>query len=164
MIKTSLKNQYLAALIGIVCSLNSSLIHISSIAFHFNYYYYYLVNLFSVIFGATIGWASPSVILLTSANSPLPSGRINLDEASWIASLFYIGSIVGNYIFGLITNQYGRKIPLIAIALLTIVIWLLILFAQNVYYLYAARILDGLAMGSGFFLVPLFLSEIANDR
>lgn len=41
--------------------------------------------------------------------------------------------------------------------------WLLILFAENVYYLYAARILSGFVGGGVFVMVPLFLNEIASD-
>lgn len=42
--------------------------------------------------------------------------------------------------------------------------WLMILFAQNVYYLYAARILNGTIGGGMFVLAPMFVSEIASDR
>lgn len=42
--------------------------------------------------------------------------------------------------------------------------WLLIYYAQNVYYLYASRILNGFVGGGVFVMVPLFLSEIASDR
>lgn len=42
--------------------------------------------------------------------------------------------------------------------------WLLILFARNVYDLYAARFLTGSTGGGVFLVIPLFLSEIANDR
>lgn len=39
--------------------------------------------------------------------------------------------------------------------------WMLILYAQNVYYLYASRILNGIAGGGIFVIVPIFLNEIA---
>lgn len=38
------------------------------------------------------------------------------------------------------------------------------LFAQNVYYMYANRILCGFYGGGVFVIVPTYLSEIANDR
>lgn len=41
--------------------------------------------------------------------------------------------------------------------------WILILFAQNVYYLYAARFFVGLAGGGAFVAIPLFITEIADD-
>lgn len=42
--------------------------------------------------------------------------------------------------------------------------WLLIAFAQNVYYLYCMRFLMGYVAGTLFVVVPVFVSEIAHDR
>lgn len=42
--------------------------------------------------------------------------------------------------------------------------WLLILYAQNVQYLYVARLLMGIVAGGTFVIVAPFLSEIASDR
>ena len=42
--------------------------------------------------------------------------------------------------------------------------WLLVLFAQNVYYLYVSRVLFGIAVGGTVVIVPLFFAEIANVR
>lgn len=42
--------------------------------------------------------------------------------------------------------------------------WLLIIFAENVYYLYAARMLIGFVGGGLYVIMPMFLSEIASDR
>lgn len=42
--------------------------------------------------------------------------------------------------------------------------WLLVWFAQDVYYLYAARLLAGFFSGGSYLMVSLFLSEIASDR
>lgn len=128
-------------------------------------------------------------MILTSDESPLPTGKVNLEEASWIASLVNLGGSIGTLFFGVITNKFGRKKPLIVITVPTIVShiiifalellsnfqkfifcfsfqisWLLVLYAQNVYYLYAARFLNGFTGASYFIMVPLFFTEIANDR
>lgn len=42
--------------------------------------------------------------------------------------------------------------------------WALIMMATNVYYLYAARFLTGIAGGGAYLFVPLLVSEIAEDR
>lgn len=63
--------------------------------------------------GIAGGWPSPTVVLLTSDESPLPSGKITMSEASWIASLMSIGGLIGNAVFGFVTNAFGRKLPLI---------------------------------------------------
>ncbi|XP_037039592.1 facilitated trehalose transporter Tret1-like [Bradysia coprophila] len=135
--KQSIRNQYLAA---------------------------FTVSLYPTAFGISYGWASPSTLLLTSDDSPLPSGKIDIDEASWVVSLACLGGLVGNIIFGFATSTFGRKKPLIFLAIPSIISWLLIWFAQNVYYLYAARFLNGMTGGGMYILIPLFLIEIANDR
>lgn len=92
--KVSAKNQYLATII---------------------------VNLLPLGYGVTCGWSSPNVILLTSNETPLPSGPITMEQASWVASYICVGALFGNMFFGFITNKFGRKIPLIIIAIPTIV-------------------------------------------
>lgn len=122
------------------------------------------MNLLPAGYGVVCGWSSPNIILLTSDESPLPTGKIEMDQASWIASLICIGGLIGNLCFGYITANFGRKQPLMFIAIPCIISWLLIWFAQNVYYLYCARALSGFVGGGVFVMVPLFLSEIASDR
>lgn len=137
-----------------------------------------------------IGWTSSSFLLLMSDDeSPLPSGKITLEEASWIAGINNIAAFFGNLIFGYITPRYGRKIPLLFIAIPNMVrdnrekenhgagqpidaiefvvfqiSWALILFAQNVNYLYASRVLSGFVAGGIFLMIPLYLKEICIDR
>ncbi|XP_031623073.1 facilitated trehalose transporter Tret1-like [Contarinia nasturtii] len=123
-----------------------------------------VVNMMSIVHGIQCGWSSPNIVLLTSDETPLPSGKITMEEASWVASLFPIGGLIGNICFGFITNRFGRKMPLIFITIPTIASWSLILYAQNFYFLTISRILSGFVSGGIFGTVPGFLSEIANDR
>lgn len=76
----------------------------------------FVVNLAIMGYGAFEGWTSPSILLLTdSVKTPLPSGVISMEQASWIASYHCIGGLFGNIIFGYIINRYGRRLPLILI-------------------------------------------------
>lgn len=59
------------------------------------------------------GWTSPSIMVLMSDESPLPSGKITMEEASWLVSLCSVGGLMGCMTFGFITSQFGRKWPLI---------------------------------------------------
>ncbi|KAG4071144.1 hypothetical protein HA402_003276 [Bradysia odoriphaga] len=140
----------------------------SAAVFYFTHLFHFgskePVSLYPTAFGISYGWASPSTLLLTSDDSPLPSGKINIDEASWVVSLACLGGLVGNIIFGFATSTFGRKKPLIFLAIPSIISWLLIWFAQNVYYLYVARFLNGMTGGGMYILIPLFLIEIADDR
>lgn len=42
--------------------------------------------------------------------------------------------------------------------------WLLVWFAQNTFYLYLGRVLGGFFGAAGYMIVPLFLTEITDDR
>lgn len=57
------------------------------------------------------------MVLLLSDETPLPSGKITMDEASWIASLICVGGLIGNFFFGFVTSRFGRKSPLIFITI-----------------------------------------------
>lgn len=59
------------------------------------------------------GWGSPNIILLTSDETPLPSGKITMEQASWVLALNAFGNMIGNLFFGGITNVFGRKVPCI---------------------------------------------------
>lgn len=51
-------------------------------------------------------------VLLMSDESPLPSGKISIEESSWMTSLLSIGATISNIVFGFIVKRYGRKMPL----------------------------------------------------
>lgn len=101
---------------------------------------------------------------LEQADTPLPSGPLTLDQTSSIASNVCIGGIVGNILLGYTMEVFGRRNSLLLLALPGAVGWLLMLFAQNVYYLYAARILCGVLGGGVFVVTPAYLAEIADDK
>lgn len=80
------------------------------------------------------GWPSPSIFLLLSDETPLPTGRITIEEASWVASSMSIGSLAGNILAGYLTHKYGRKKTIIFIAFPTIVI-----YQRNCIFLVSSR-------------------------
>lgn len=71
--------------------------------------------------GAGVGWSAASMTVLTSDDNPLPLGKLNMNDISWISSLLSLGGLFGNISFGFITNRFGRKIPLLFVSSLTIV-------------------------------------------
>lgn len=73
------------------------------------------------LFGLMNGWSSPAIFLFTSNETPLSSGKISIDEASWITSLQAAGMAIGSLFVGRLANRYGRKWPLILLTFPSIV-------------------------------------------
>lgn len=42
--------------------------------------------------------------------------------------------------------------------------WFMVLYAQNIYYLYVSRLMNGMVGGGVYIVIPVYLSEIADDR
>lgn len=85
-----------------------------------------------------------------------------MEEISWIASVVGVGALIGTILFGFLMKIFGRKWPLIGLSLPMIASWLLVLFAQDVNYLYVARFMHGFSAAGIIVIAPTFLIEIAN--
>lgn len=72
-------------------------------------------------FGIMNGWPSPAIFVLTSDESPLPTGKITADAASWIASLKSAGMVFGAMFVGFLAKKYGRKWLLMSLPIQSIV-------------------------------------------
>lgn len=112
--------------------------------------------LYGIQYGIFVGWSSPNIVLLTSDQSPLPSGKITtginvisftweslnhfknlfysfakmiylnempydlwilVDEATWTAALKSLGFLLSCTMFGFIASKFGRKWPLVILAI-----------------------------------------------
>lgn len=105
-------HQYLAAFIGNTQQPDSFLSKISFLSFYSN-----IVSLMSICYGIASGWPSPNILLLESNETPLPTGKITMDEASSIVALMCIGGLISNIFFGYIADNFGRKVPLLMIVI-----------------------------------------------
>ncbi|XP_037817851.1 facilitated trehalose transporter Tret1-like [Lucilia sericata] len=118
------------------------------------------VQILTFAHGIAIGWTSPTLLKLQSHDSPT-NFVVSVEQASWIGSLFGLGSLVGN-LFGFLLNRIGRKWCLYLMALPYIIAWILIFFSKTYFYLYLARFLIGVTGGGIFLVIPIFISEIAD--
>lgn len=80
------------------------------------------------------GWSSPSIHLLTSKDSPLPTGTLTEDEASWTASLKSLGIVLCGSIAGLVANKFGRKWPMFLLIIPSIVRYIQLLPTLHILY------------------------------
>ncbi|XP_055641728.1 facilitated trehalose transporter Tret1-like [Toxorhynchites rutilus septentrionalis] len=122
------------------------------------------VNIISLAQGTAIGWLSPFLPLLISTDSPLSTGPVTDIEATWIASLLCVGAVFGTLLFGWSADKYGRKFSLCIAALPLIGFWACVAFGGYVEILYLGRILAGLGAAGVFLLVPLYVTEISEDK
>ncbi|XP_017119967.1 facilitated trehalose transporter Tret1 [Drosophila elegans] len=120
------------------------------------------VHIMTLTHGIGVGWLSPTLRLLGSDKSPL-GDPLTITQASWIGSLIGLGSLTGNIIFGLLLDRLGRKLCMYFLAIPNMIYWILIFAAQDVTYLYAGRFLAGMSGGGCYVVLPIFISEIADN-
>lgn len=90
--------------------------------------------------GTGLSWTSPVLDQLKDKDSKI---LIDEDQGTWIASCLAIGAIIGAVPSGILADKLGRKKTAICIAIPYIISWLLVVFAQNVTWLYIARLFIG---------------------
>lgn len=66
-------------------------------------------NLITLSHGCVLGWLSPFLPLLQSEHSPLATGAVTLEQASWIGAIICVGGVLGNFVFGVLVTQIGCK-------------------------------------------------------
>lgn len=74
-------------------------------------------NLMGLSFGVTMVWAPANFLVLQSNETKLPSGPLTVEEAVIVASVFAIGGLAGNMSYLWIVERFGRKLPLLLLAI-----------------------------------------------
>lgn len=80
-------------------------------------------NIVTLSHGCILGWLSPFLPLLKSADSPLESGAVTVEQASWIGAIICAGGLLGNAVFGVLVNRLGCKRSIAWLALPQLVIF-----------------------------------------
>nr|XP_029709551.1 facilitated trehalose transporter Tret1-like [Aedes albopictus] len=107
-----------------------------------------------------MSWSSPALPKLQAWNSPIP---ITADEGSWLVSTLSIGLMLGPLITAVAADWIGRKRTLLCSAVPIAVGWLFMAFGNSVGFLYTARFLFGLSVGTSFAVSPMYLGEICSQ-
>lgn len=124
----------------------------------------FTANIISLAHGCVLSWTSPVIPFLRSEASPLDSGPITIEEASWIGSLNCAGGLIGNFVYAYLADKFGRKKAILCLALPQIMFWLCVIYAKNVFHLYVGRSLAGLCGGGMYVIITIFTTEIAQDK
>ncbi|XP_055919560.1 facilitated trehalose transporter Tret1-like [Eupeodes corollae] len=121
------------------------------------------VNVLALSHGIGLGWVAPMLLTLQSSDSPL-TFHVSVEEASSIGAFVSVGGLIGNFSFGVLLDLIGRKKCLYLLAVPHICFWCMVFFANDVYYLYIARVLGGTTGGGTYVVLPIFVAEIADSR
>ena len=125
--------------------------------------YFFSANISSVVLGMIQGWPSPSLPLLRDKATSVTEEVISAEDESWIGSLAFLGALIASPVFSFINQKFGRKAAGYATAIPMIIGWLMIIFANNIILLYAARIILGSSMSGASIFVTMYVGEISED-
>ncbi|XP_075987127.1 facilitated trehalose transporter Tret1-like [Anticarsia gemmatalis] len=94
--------------------------------------------------GCMLGYTA---ILLPQLKQEDSSIKLDVEAASWIASIIGITHLLGSFLTPPVMEKYGRKIAHYAVIVPNLLSWIIIALSVNFEMLFAARILQGLSIG-----------------
>nr|XP_022913033.1 facilitated trehalose transporter Tret1-like [Onthophagus taurus] len=105
-------------------------------------------------------WTSPTIPILISNEFP----NINIDLASYLTVIPPIVTILVSPFCSILTENYGRKYPLLAIGVCHICSWICIMLGEDIYIFYLSRIFFGIADAAMFGVLPVYIAEITTPK
>ncbi|XP_011065319.1 PREDICTED: facilitated trehalose transporter Tret1-like isoform X1 [Acromyrmex echinatior] len=109
--------------------------------------------------GTHLSWTS-SALPLYNTNDTL---SVSDQEGSWISSLVPLGAIPTAIPTGMFADRIGRKKTIWMTTVPLFLCWYIIGFAQSKIWIFLARFVAGAACGAASVVVPMFVSEIAEQ-
>ncbi|XP_063991876.1 facilitated trehalose transporter Tret1-like [Diachasmimorpha longicaudata] len=122
-----------------------------------------VANLGTMSTAMAMGWASPTIPLLLEEDTPVGTEPMTSDEISWLSSIPVLMPLIVLPITAWTLERFGRKKTGWAIAFPLIINWLITYFAQNFWQLLIARILSGVSLALMCAVVPVYVTEIADQ-
>lgn len=104
-------------------------------------------------------WTSPSIPILISNISHIET--VTIEAASYLTVISPISAAIASPLVALALDLIGRKKTVLFIAVPHITACLLVIFAKNIYVLYASRFVAGLGDAVLFCGIPTYIGEIA---
>lgn len=108
--------------------------------------------------GIMAGWTSPNIARLTAENSTIP---LTLTQASWVASCLNLGRFIGAVLGPVLIELIGSKKTILVIFLPISASWICLIIANSVEWLYTARLIGGISLGTAFSCFSLYLGEVS---
>lgn len=108
--------------------------------------------------GTLLGWTSPAQNRLIGGEYGFP---VSTAAFSWIGSAMTLGAAFICIPIGFLINMIGRKLTMLLLVLPFTLGWALLIWAQNVEMMYAARFILGISGGAFCVTAPMYTGEIA---
>lgn len=111
--------------------------------------------------GSLLGWTSPT-------QTPIVNGELGFEvtenQFSWVGSAMTLGAAFVCIPIGFLINLIGRKLTMLLLVLPFTLGWCLLIWAQNVTMMYAARFILGISGGAFCVTAPMYTGEIAQKE
>nr|XP_036216339.1 facilitated trehalose transporter Tret1-2 homolog isoform X1 [Bactrocera oleae] len=111
--------------------------------------------------GTLLGWTSPAEVQIYNGAYDFP---ISNGEFSWVGSAMTLGAACVCIPIGILINLIGRKLAMLLLVIPFTIGWAMLIWAQNVAMMYAARFLLGIAGGAFCVAAPMYTGEIAQKE
>ncbi|XP_045474578.1 facilitated trehalose transporter Tret1-like [Harmonia axyridis] len=111
--------------------------------------------------GMQFGWTSPMVPRFQTPDAPF---QITETDVTWLEMTYMLSGIAGMPITIYLVDTIGRKKSVLLASASCLIGWVLIGVADKVWYLYAGRLINGLAADIAFICSPMYVAEIAHQK
>lgn len=121
-------------------------------------------NLITIGNGMAMSWPTAVLHKFYQKTSDSPMSRaLTPNEIMWTSLIIFFGGIMGTLIAGPTIRTLGLKSSLTVSAIPGIVAWITISAASgsNVIFLIFGRILSGIVVGMGFYILPIYIADIS---
>lgn len=109
-----------------------------------------------------------SAVSLPSLTDPNDSKSLTIYEASWVASIASIGTPIGCFLCGPLSDRYGRRTGLLLVNITSFLGWAIIALAPNSEERYAqllcGRFLTGFSTGMISMPATVYMAETSSDK
>ncbi|XP_067009327.1 facilitated trehalose transporter Tret1-2 homolog [Anabrus simplex] len=123
-----------------------------------------ILDLLHLSYGLAIGWPATALPQLMSEDTPLSTGPISEEDASWLAAIFYFVAAASMPLYSFLCEKLGRKKCGYLVGIPYVISGILLAAADSLPMLQAAKVFLGLSAGGIFVLCPVYVSEIAEDE
>ncbi|CAG9858836.1 unnamed protein product [Phyllotreta striolata] len=120
-----------------------------------------VANLMAISDGMTVGWSSPMIPYFLSEKSHI---KMSEYEAQWLETWLLMGAIIGLPFTVYFVSKIGRKKSLLLASFMLAIAWVIIALANNLVYLYVARVIAGMGGDMAFVAAPCYIAEIADQK